>query len=74
MATQTRSCWTVLLQAARALNDVELVWAAEYCGGETMRALAWLDTKIHQTTPQAVTVPAASREQDPPLLAGLATD
>ena len=73
MATQTRSCWTVLLQAARALNDVELVWAAEYCGGETMRALAWIDTKIHHTPPQGLTVRAASREQDPPLLAALAT-
>ena len=71
MATQTRSCWTVLLHAARALKDIELEWAAEYCGGETVRALAWLDTRIHQTTPQAVTVPAASREQDPPSLAAL---
>jgi hypothetical protein len=63
LATQTRSCWTVLRQAARALHDGELERTAEYCGGETMRALAWLDTKIHQTTPQAVTVPAASQTE-----------
>ena len=71
MATQTRSCWTVLLQGARGLNDVELVCASEYCGGETIRALAWLETKIHQTSPQVLIVSAASREQDPPFLAAL---
>jgi hypothetical protein len=64
LATQIRSCWTVLVQAARALHDEELVWAAEYCGGETMRALAWLDTKIHLITPQAVTVPTDSQTRE----------
>jgi hypothetical protein len=64
LATQIRACWTVLVQAGRALHDEELVWAAEYCGGEAMRSLAWLDTKIHQTTPQAVTVPTDSQTRE----------
>jgi hypothetical protein len=64
LATQIRSCWTILVQAARALHDEELVGAAEYCGGETMRALAWLHTKIHQTAPQAVTVPPDLQTRD----------
>jgi hypothetical protein len=67
------ACWTIVLQAALASHDQDLEQTARMCGAETLRQRAWLDTKLSQVAPQALTVPAPSRErsdQQPTVQAG----
>jgi hypothetical protein len=51
------ACWTILLQAARASHDRDLEQTCWTCGAETLRQRAWLNTKLGQVAPQALTVP-----------------
>ena len=51
------ACWTILLQAALASHNLELEETCRTCGAETVRQRAWLDTKLSQVAPQALTVP-----------------
>ena len=54
------ACWTILLQAALASHDLDLEETCRTCGAETLRQRAWLDTKLSQVAPQALTVPVPS--------------
>jgi len=56
LVTGAQLCWTVLLQAAHALRDKDLEVVAQQSGGETDGQLAWLETRIKQAAPQALTV------------------
>jgi len=56
------ACWTIVLQAALASHDADLEHTARACGAETLRQRAWLDTKLSQLAPQALTGPPPSRE------------
>jgi hypothetical protein len=56
LAKQVDLCWISTQQAAKALHDQEL---DALCGQnklETEKQLAWLETQIKQTAPQAITV------------------
>ena len=56
LVTEAQLCWTVLLQAAHALRDKDLEATAQQSDGETDGQLAWLETRIKQAAPQALTV------------------
>ncbi len=58
MTAHVRVCWTVLGQCAQALHDGRLESAAQQCGDEAQRQLAWLDTRIRHLAPHAVLVAA----------------
>jgi hypothetical protein len=46
----------ILLQAAQALRDRELIAACTKLGGETDGQGSWLQTRITQAAPQALLV------------------
>ncbi|MBI3803106.1 MAG: nitrate reductase [Nitrospirae bacterium] len=56
LANEVHLCWTVLLQAARALHDEELKSVCKKLDGETERQIAWLLTRIKQAAAQALAV------------------
>jgi len=56
LVTEAQLCWNVLLQAAHALRDKDLEATAQQSDGETDGQLAWLETRIKQAAPQALTV------------------
>ena len=56
LATEASVSWTILKQAAYALRDRELITACVKLGGETEGQLSWLETRIKQAAPQALTV------------------
>lgn len=56
LASEVKLCWTVLMQAAKALRDQELQSACEELGQETQRQLDWLQTRIKQAAPQILVV------------------
>lgn len=56
LANQVQVCWTVLLQAAKALQDEELETTCSQCSAQTKRQIAWLLTRIKQAAPQALVV------------------
>ncbi|MGE5406864.1 MAG: hypothetical protein ACM3NR_04045 [Methanosarcina sp.] len=48
--------WKVILQAAKALRDEELVFTIESLAKETKRQSDWLQTRIKQAAPQILVV------------------
>jgi hypothetical protein len=57
LATSVHSCWTALRQAARERRDASLETVCRTCDTETIRQVAWLETKLRHAAPQALTVP-----------------
>jgi hypothetical protein len=58
LATSVHSCWTALRQAALERRDASLETVCRTCDTDTIRQLAWLETKLRQAAPQALTVPS----------------
>jgi hypothetical protein len=56
LADQTRIQWITLLQAAKARHDEALTELCTASKEETERQLAWLETQIKSTAPQAINV------------------
>jgi hypothetical protein len=56
MATEAQMSWTILLQAALALHDLELEAACQSHLGQTQRQISWLHTRMKQAAPQALVV------------------
>jgi hypothetical protein len=61
LATSVHACWMALQQAARVERDTDLEKTCGNCEAETVRQMSWLETKLRQIAPQALTVPAATR-------------
>ncbi len=61
LATFVHAGWMALLQAARVERDTDLEKTCRNCDTETVRQMSWLETKLRQIAPQALTVPAATR-------------
>jgi hypothetical protein len=59
LATAVHGCWTALRQAAREQRDRDLQAICGACDAETTRQISWLETKLRQSAPQALTVPRA---------------
>jgi hypothetical protein len=57
LATAVHGCWTALQQAAREQRDRDLEAVCRACDAETTRQISWLETKLRQSAPQALTVP-----------------
>lgn len=53
---QSHICWTSLSQAANSLHDKDLEAACDTALAEVERQLAWIDTQIKHTAPQALIV------------------
>ncbi|HKQ07450.1 MAG TPA: molybdopterin oxidoreductase [Blastocatellia bacterium] len=53
---QSHICWTSLSQAANSLHDKDLVAACDTALAEVERQLAWIDSQIKHTAPQALIV------------------
>jgi hypothetical protein len=63
LATAVHGCWIALQQAARERRDRDLEAVCGACDAETSRQISWLETKLRQSAPQALTVPVpAGRE------------
>ncbi|MCY7335761.1 MAG: hypothetical protein LH613_06045 [Chamaesiphon sp.] len=58
LAHEVQLCWTVLIQAAQALRDRELLATCQQCSVDTKRQISWLMTRIKQAAPQALVVAA----------------
>jgi hypothetical protein len=58
LASSVHACWSALRQAARARRDHDLETLCRDCDAETVRQIAWLETKLRYTSPQALTVPS----------------
>jgi hypothetical protein len=58
LATAVHGCWTALQQAARERRDRDLEAVCGACDAETTRQISWLETKLRQSAPQALTVPS----------------
>jgi hypothetical protein len=56
LANEVQLCWIVLLQASKALRDVELELACQQFDKQTQQQLEWLLTRIKQAAPQALVV------------------
>ena len=56
LTTEAHVAWMILLQAAQALRDKELIAACTKLGGETDGQRSWLQTRIKQAAPQALLV------------------
>jgi hypothetical protein len=56
LAKQVEINWTSTHQAAKALHDHELETLAGASLAETAKQIAWLETQIKQTAPQAINV------------------
>jgi hypothetical protein len=52
----TEMSWIVLLQAARALRDVQMEAVCVECGAELKKQTMWLQTKIKNAAPQVPVV------------------
>lgn len=63
LATSAHACWMALLQAARVARDALLENACRACAAETRRQISWLETKLRQAAPQALTVPVSTARQ-----------
>jgi hypothetical protein len=57
LATSVHSCWSALSQGARQQRDRSLEHVSRTCDAETLRQIAWLETKMRQSAPQALAVP-----------------
>jgi hypothetical protein len=49
-------CWSILLQAAAALRDMELESMCDHLNEETIRQSEWLQTRIKQAAPELLVV------------------
>jgi hypothetical protein len=58
LATAVHGCWTALQQAARERRDRNLDAVCGACDAETTRQISWLEMKVRQLAPQALTVPS----------------
>jgi hypothetical protein len=56
LARQVEVNWTSTHQAAKALHDHDLETLGAGCMEETGKQIAWLETQIKQTAPQAINV------------------
>jgi hypothetical protein len=56
LAASVHGCWTALRQAAREQRDEDLEAVCRACDTETVRQIAWLETKLRHAAPQALTV------------------
>lgn len=56
LVTEAHLGWMILLQAAQALRDKELIAGCTKLGGETDGQRSWLQTRIKQAAPQALLV------------------
>jgi hypothetical protein len=56
LATLVHSTWIVIVQGAQGLRDRELLEVAQHCDTETVRQLAWLETRLKVAAPQALIV------------------
>jgi hypothetical protein len=56
LAKQVEVNWTSTHQAAKALHDRELESLSAACMAENGKQIAWLETQIKQTAPQAINV------------------
>lgn len=56
LVTEAHLGWMILLQAAQALRDKELIAGSTKLGGETDGQRSWLQTRIKQAAPQALLV------------------
>jgi hypothetical protein len=54
LATEARICWTLLLQAAQALRDKDLIETCMQNRQESDRQIAWLETRSKQAAPQTL--------------------
>lgn len=63
LATSVHACWMALLQAAREARDADLEKACRTCDAETLRQISWLETKLRQAAPQALTVRVSTVRQ-----------
>jgi hypothetical protein len=58
LANEVHLCWTVILQAAKALRDIELEDLCQQLDTQTHRQQAWVLTRIKQAAPQILVVAA----------------
>lgn len=58
ITNEVHLCWVVILQAARALRDLELEDLCQQLDNQTHRQQAWLLTRIKQAAPQILVVVA----------------
>jgi hypothetical protein len=58
LAASVHACWIALHQAAREYRDLDLTARCGDCERQTMRQIAWLEMKLRQSAPQALTVPS----------------
>jgi hypothetical protein len=56
LGSLVQTTWTVVYQAAQALQDRELMSAAEQASGSTSRQHRWLNTPLKAAAPQALLV------------------
>jgi ferredoxin-nitrate reductase len=56
LVTEAHLGWMILLQAAQAVRDKELIAGCTKLGGETDGQRSWLQTRIKQAAPQALLV------------------
>ena len=56
LASLVQTTWTVIYQASQGVRDHELMDAAETASSSTDRQLAWLNTQLKVTAPQALLV------------------
>jgi len=57
LARAARSAWTAVFQAAMELHDAALRECCREAGEDVDRQIAWLETRLRWTAPQALTVP-----------------
>jgi hypothetical protein len=53
---ESQMCWTILLQAARALRNAEMESICLECGAHVKKETMWLETKIKNSAPQVLVV------------------
>lgn len=58
LATLVQTSWTVLYDAAQALQDTELMTVASQCSAQTSRQISWCNTRLKAAAPQALLVPS----------------
>ena len=58
LANEIHLCYIILLQAARALRDLEMEEICQQFDEQTERQILWLLTRIKQAAPQALVVAA----------------
>ncbi|WIM93076.1 hypothetical protein ACTOB_005042 [Actinoplanes oblitus] len=54
LGTLVQTTWTVVLQAARALRDDELIELCRHASGQNSRQLSWLNTRLKAAAPQSL--------------------